>query len=166
MWEETKASSLSSHSIIWSLCFQRPRMPCGNLLLEPIRGYYRSFWWSTTEEMWSGSSDFFFSSVTHPQRPWGRTSVTGPIQLQITFVLRPFLFEQRDRPLFQIRADVTAGQGLWRLVFSVFVFTSRSQHYDSPWRFFISALKVLHDFYEEYFRATASDTPWQFMFLS
>lgn len=109
---------------------------------------------------------FFFSSVTHPQRPWGRTSVTGPIQLQITFVLRPFLFEQRDRPLFQIRADVTAGQGLWRLVFSVFVFTSRSQHYDSPWRFFISALKVLHDFYVEYFRATASDTPWQFMFLS
>lgn len=53
-------------SIIWSLCFQCPRMPCGNLLVEPIRGYYRSFWWSTTEEMWSGSSDFFFFLCDSP----------------------------------------------------------------------------------------------------
>lgn len=44
-------------------------MNCSNLFPEPFRGYWRSFWWSSRQEMWSSSSGGMCRSAPAPREP-------------------------------------------------------------------------------------------------
>lgn len=111
-------------NIIASLYFQYSEMPCSNLFPGCLQGYYRSFWLSNRQEMWSSSFGLCVSQRTALADlcVTARGSVTAPIQLKITSVrlffflfqlLWTFLSEQKHSPLFRIYAYV-----VWRLLFS------------------------------------------------
>lgn len=61
--------SVSSLSMILSLCFQYSEMPCSNLFPGCFWGYYRSFWQRTRQEMWSSSSGAVCFSEPAPRDP-------------------------------------------------------------------------------------------------
>lgn len=47
----------------------KAKMPYSNLFPKPFRGYYRSFWWSAREEIWSSSSGAVCCSEPTPRDP-------------------------------------------------------------------------------------------------
>lgn len=79
---------VSSLNIILSLSFWYSEMPCSNLFPGCFQGYYRSFWLSNRQEMWSSSSGAVCCSepALRDLCVTARTSVTAPILLKITFV--------------------------------------------------------------------------------
>lgn len=111
---------VSSLNIILSLSFWYSEMPCSNLFPGCFQGYYRSFWLSNRQEMWSSSSGAVCCSepALRDLCVTARTSVTAPILLKITFVWLFFLFQllwtflsaQKHSPPFHISACV-----VWKL---------------------------------------------------
>lgn len=91
----TTQSLASSLSIILSFCFQYSETSYSNLFPGCFRGYYRSFWLSIRQEMWSSSSGAVCCSVPALRDPLcdSQDLCHCPYSTQNNFCCAFFLFQ-------------------------------------------------------------------------